>query len=177
MVLKTHFTTNIVALFILCRDIVNPSSMKQALIEGATRLNDNNMFEQGYGKLNIIKSMKILSEYTPKVTLSPPYIDFTEDYMWPYNTQSLYHTSFPAIVNVTILNGMGVTGRVIGKPTWHPYILQNGNLLNVSISYSDHLWPWSGWMGVKICELLICLFHYLLLKIIKLISIRLQLQP
>lgn len=124
--------------------------MKQALIEGATRLHDNNMFEQGYGKLNILKSMKILSEYIPKVTLSPPYLDFTEDYMWPYNTQSLFYTSVPTIVNVTILNGMGVTGRVANKPTWHPYIPQNGNLLNVSITYSEVLWPWSGWLGVRI---------------------------
>lgn len=129
---------------------MNPSSMKQALIEGATRLNDNNMFEQGYGKLNILRSMKILSEYTPKVTLSPPYIDFTEDYMWPYNTQSLFHTSVPTIVNVTILNGMGVTGILVNKPTWHPYTSQNGNLLNISITFSEVLWPWSGWMAVRI---------------------------
>lgn len=133
-----------------CSDYVNPSSMKQVLIEGATRLNDNNMFEQGYGKLNILKSMKIMSEYTPRVTLSPPYLDFTEDYMWPYSSQSLFHTSAPAIVNVTILNGMSVTGRLINKPTWHPYSSQHGDLLNVSISYPEVLWPWSGWMGVKI---------------------------
>ena len=132
--------------------MVNPSSMKQVLIEGATRLNDNNMFEQGYGKLNILNSLRLLRQYTPKVTLSPSYVDFTEDYMWPYNTQSLYYSSFPAIVNVTVLNGMDVMGKLINKPTWHPYISQNGNLLNVSISYSDVLWPWSGWMGVKIGE-------------------------
>lgn len=134
--------------------------MKQALIEGATRLNDNNMFEQGYGKLNILKSMKILSEYKPKVTLSPPYLDFTEDYMWPYSTQSLFYTSVPAIVNVTILNGMGVTGRVVNKPTWHPYILHNGPLLNISITYSDVLWPWSGWMGVKIGKFFVGFFFF-----------------
>lgn len=87
--------------------------MKQALIEGATRLNDNNMFEQGHGKLNILKSMKILSEYVPKITLSPSYLDFTEDYMWPFNTQSLYYTSTPVIANITILNGMGVTGKLV----------------------------------------------------------------
>lgn len=126
--------------------------MKQVLIEAATRLTDSNMFEQGYGKLNILKSMQLLTEYTPKVTMSPPYVDFTEDYMWPYNTQSLFYTSVAAIVNVTILNGMGVTGRIINSPTWHPYSLQNGNLLNISISYPDLLWPWSGWMGVKIGE-------------------------
>lgn len=38
----------------------------------------------------------------------------------------------------------------INKPTWHPYTTQNGNLLNISISYSEILWPWSGWMGVHI---------------------------
>ncbi|KAJ6645451.1 Membrane-bound transcription factor site-1 protease, partial [Pseudolycoriella hygida] len=131
-------------------DLINPSSMKQALIEGATRLNDNNMFEQGHGKLNILKSMKILSEYVPKVTLSPSYLDFTEDYMWPYNTQSLFYSSTPAIVNITILNGMGVIGKLINAPTWHPYTTQHGNLLNVSISYAEVLWPWSGWMGIHI---------------------------
>ncbi|XP_055385918.1 membrane-bound transcription factor site-1 protease isoform X2 [Condylostylus longicornis] len=105
-------------------DMINPSSMKQALIEGATRLTDNNMFEQGH--------------------------DFTEDYMWPYSTQSLYYSCSPVIANVTILNGMGVTGRVINKPTWHPYITQYGHLLNVSVTYSEFLWPWSGWMAVHI---------------------------
>lgn len=100
-------------ILIFHRDLINPSSMKQALIEGATRLTDNNMFEQGHGKLNLLKSMKILSEYVPRVTLSPSYLDFTEDYMWPYNTQSLFYTSLPVIVNVTILNGMGVTGTLV----------------------------------------------------------------
>lgn len=108
------------------------------------------MFEQGYGKLNILKSMKILSEYKPKVTLSPPYLDSTEDYMWPYSSQKLYHTCLPSIVNVTILNGVSVTGRIVSQPTWHPYILKNGHMLDVSISYSEVLWPWSGWMALKI---------------------------
>lgn len=135
--------------------MVNPSSMKQALIEGASRLANNNMFEQGHGKLNILKSMKILSEYTPRVTLSPAYLDFTEEYMWPYNSQSLFHTSLPVIVNVTILNGMGVTGKFVNQPTWHPYAALNGNLLNVSMTYSEVLWPWSGWLAIKIGKVII----------------------
>uniref|UniRef100_A0A182SSI7 Membrane-bound transcription factor site-1 protease n=1 Tax=Anopheles maculatus TaxID=74869 RepID=A0A182SSI7_9DIPT len=129
---------------------LNPASMKQALIEGAQRLTDNNMFEQGHGKLNILRSMKALAAYRPRVTLSPAYLDFTEDYMWPYTTQSLYYSSMPVIANVTILNGMGVIGRVITRPTWHPYSNEHGELLNVSISYSEQLWPWSGWMAVHI---------------------------
>ncbi|KFB49658.1 membrane-bound transcription factor site-1 protease [Anopheles sinensis] len=131
-------------------DELNPASMKQALIEGAQRLQDNNMFEQGHGKLNILRSMRLLSTYRPKVSLSPAYLDFTEDYMWPYTTQSLYFSAMPVIANVTILNGMGVTGRVINQPTWHPYSNEHGELLNISISYSEHLWPWSGWMAVHI---------------------------
>ncbi|XP_053670597.1 membrane-bound transcription factor site-1 protease [Anopheles nili] len=129
---------------------LNPASMKQALIEGAQRLPDNNMFEQGHGKLNILRSMKALAAYRPRVTLSPAYLDFTEDYMWPYTTQSLYYSAMPVIANVTILNGMGVIGRVINRPTWHPYSNEHGELLNVSISYSEQLWPWSGWMAIHI---------------------------
>jgi len=130
-------------------EFINPSSMKQALIEGASRLNDNNMFEQGHGKLNILKSIKILSQYQPKVTLSPTHLDMTDDYMFPYNTQPIYHTSQPMIVNVTILNGIAVTGHV-REVQWYPYQNENGNLLNVSISYSDILWPWSGWMSLHV---------------------------
>lgn len=130
-------------------DYVNPSSMKQALIEGATRINDNNMFEQGHGKLNILKSIKILSEYQPRVTLSPTHLDMTDEYMFPYNTQSIFYTMQPVIVNVTILNGISVTGRVT-EVHWYPYQNENGDLLNVSISHSDVLWPWSGWMSLHI---------------------------
>lgn len=130
-------------------DIINPSSVKQALIEGAARLNDNNMFEQGHGKLNILKSIKILSEYQPKVSFSPTHLDMTDDYQFPYSTQSMFYTMQPVIVNVTILNGIAVTGRV-AEVQWYPYQNENGNLLNISISYSDVLWPWSGWMSVHI---------------------------
>lgn len=34
-------------------DVLNPASMKQALVEGATRLDGPNMFEQGAGRLNL----------------------------------------------------------------------------------------------------------------------------
>lgn len=35
--------------------------------------------------------------------------------MWPYCSQPIYYGGMPTIVNVTILNGMGVTGRIIDK--------------------------------------------------------------
>jgi membrane-bound transcription factor site-1 protease len=56
----------------------------------------------------------------------------------------------PTIVNVTILNGQGVSGRVIGKPQWHPYTPQFGQYLDIALTFSELLWPWSGWMAVSI---------------------------
>lgn len=85
------------------------------------------------------------------MSLSPSYIDLSEcQYMWPYCTQPLYYTAIPTIVNVTILNGLGVSGHVVGKPEWYPYTPQFGQYLDVSVAHSELLWPWSGWMAVSI---------------------------
>lgn len=35
--------------------------------------------------------------------------------MWPYCSQPIYSGGMPTIINVTILNGMGVTGRIVEK--------------------------------------------------------------
>ncbi len=86
--------------------IINPASMKQALMSSARRLPGVGIFEQGAGKLDLLKAFQILTTYTPQATLSPPYVDMTEcQYFWPYCTQPLYHGAMPTIVNVTILNG------------------------------------------------------------------------
>lgn len=128
---------------------INPASMKQALMASARRLPGINMFEQGHGKLDLLKAYHILNSYTPQASLSPSYIDLGEcQYMWPYCTQPLYHGGMPTIVNVTILNGLGVSGRIISKPLWYPYIPQMGHYLEVSVVYSNILWPWSGWLAV-----------------------------
>ena len=64
------------------------------------------IFEQGAGKLDLLKAYQVLTTYTPQATLSPPYVDMTEcQYFWPYCTQPLYHGGMATIVNVTILNG------------------------------------------------------------------------
>ncbi|XP_054734324.1 membrane-bound transcription factor site-1 protease [Anastrepha obliqua] len=131
-------------------NLINPSSMKQILIEGAERLPDNNMFEQGHGKLDILKSMQLLLTYKPRITLSPEYLDFTESYMWPYSSQPIFYGSMPVIVNVTILNGIAVTGVIKYEPVWQPHTDRYGDVLNVAVSYSPSLWPWSGWMSVHI---------------------------
>lgn len=131
--------------------IINPASMKQALMASARRLPGVNMFEQGHGKLDLVKAYQVLSKYKPQASLSPTYIDLTEcQYMWPYCTQPLYYGAMPTIVNVTILNGMGVSGRIVEKPIWHPYTPQYGHHLNIAFTYSEVLWPWSGHLAVWI---------------------------
>ncbi|EDV97999.1 membrane-bound transcription factor site-1 protease [Drosophila grimshawi] len=131
-------------------DLVNPSSLKQVLIEGAEKLANYNIFEQGQGKLNLLKSMQLLLSYKPKISLIPSSLDFTSNYMWPYSSQPLFYGSTSAIVNVTILNGISVAGKVIGRPKWIPDLHNYGHFLKISTSYSELVWPWTGWMSVYI---------------------------
>ncbi|XP_044734219.1 membrane-bound transcription factor site-1 protease isoform X2 [Chrysoperla carnea] len=133
------------------QNIINPASMKQALMASARRLPGVNMFEQGHGKLDLLKAYQILKTYKPQVSLSPSYIDLSEcPYMWPYCTQPIYYGGMATIVNVTILNGLGVSGHVKGKPQWHPYTPQFGEYIDVSITHSELIWPWSGWLAISI---------------------------
>ncbi|RWS25436.1 membrane-bound transcription factor site-1 protease-like protein [Leptotrombidium deliense] len=132
-------------------NVINPASMKQALMASARRLPGVPIFEQGAGKLDLVRAYQVLQSYRPQATLSPSYLDLTDcPYFWPYCTQPIYYGGMPVIVNVTILNGMGVTGNIVGKPQWHPYIPQNGHYMDVAITHSEILWPWSGWMAVYI---------------------------
>lgn len=131
--------------------LLNPGSVKQTLMQTAKRLPGIPLFEQGAGKLDLIMAYTRLRNYTPHVTLSPPYLDLTEcPYMWPYCTQPIYYSGTPVIANITIINGMSVTGTIVSKPIWQPYLLDNGHYLNVSITHSEILWPWSGWLAVFI---------------------------
>ncbi|XP_002028387.2 membrane-bound transcription factor site-1 protease [Drosophila persimilis] len=131
-------------------ELINPASLKQVIIEGAEKLPTYNMFEQGQGKLSLLKSMQSLLSYRPKISLIPPLLDFTSNYMWPYSSQPLYFGSSVAIVNVTILNGISVTSRVVGAPKWIPDVDHNGHFLKISTRFSPILWPWTGWMSVYI---------------------------
>lgn len=132
-------------------NILNPASMKQALLASARRLPGVNMFEQGHGKLDLLRAYQVLNSYQPQASLSPSYIDLSEcQYMWPYCSQPLYYGALPTIVNVTILNGLGVSGKVVNKPVWHPYTPQFGHHIDVAFTHSEVLWPWSGWLAVSI---------------------------
>ncbi|XP_017072489.1 membrane-bound transcription factor site-1 protease [Drosophila eugracilis] len=128
-------------------DLINPASLKQVLIEGAEKLPHYNMFEQGAGKLNLLKSMQLLLSYKPKITLIPSYLDFTLNYMWPYSSQPLYYGSSVVIANVTVLNGISVTSQLVGTPKWIPDLDHHGQFLQISTQVSPIFWPWTGWLA------------------------------
>ncbi|KAL0905860.1 hypothetical protein M5K25_024305 [Dendrobium thyrsiflorum] len=130
------------------KDLLNPASMKQALVEAATKLSGPNIYEQGAGKLNLWGSYEILKEYMPRATLFPSVLDYEDcPYMWPFCRQPLYVGAMPVIFNATILNGMGVIGFVESPPTWHPFD-EVSNLLSIRFTYSDVIWPWTGFLAL-----------------------------
>lgn len=135
-------------------DMINPASMKQALMLSAKRLKDITIFEQGAGKLDLVGAYEALLSYKPTVTASPSYIDFGDcPYLWPYCSQPIYHGAMPFQINITLLNGMAVSGQFTARPTWHPHIDSSGRMadyLNVGLTYSKTLWPWSGWLALHI---------------------------
>ena len=68
----------------------------------------------------------------------------------PYCAQPIFAGAKPIIANVTILNGMGVIGWLDGPPQWEADNARNGDMIDVSTTYSERLWPWAGWLGVRI---------------------------
>ncbi|KAK8955374.1 hypothetical protein KSP40_PGU015142 [Platanthera guangdongensis] len=130
------------------KDLLNPASMKQALVESANKLSGPNMYEQGAGKLNLWSSYEILKDYKPRATIFPSVLDYEDcPYTWPFCQQPLYAGAMPVIFNATILNGMGVIGFVESQPTWHPFD-EVSNLLSIRFTYSDVIWPWTGFVAL-----------------------------
>ncbi|XP_057545645.1 subtilisin-like protease SBT6.1 [Amaranthus tricolor] len=128
--------------------ILNPASMKQALVEGAAKLSGANMYEQGAGRVDLLESYEILKNYKPRASIFPSVLDFMDcPYSWPFCRQPLYAGAMPVIFNVTILNGMGAIGYVSESPTWHP-VNEEGNLLSIRFTYSEVIWPWTGYLAL-----------------------------
>ena len=133
--------------------LINPASIKQILLESAQRVHHANIFEQGAGKLNLVKSFDLLKDYIekakPKATFYPSELDLTAcPYMWPFCSQPHYYSGMPLVFNVTVLNAMSASGRVIGEPYFEPG--KYGEILDVKFTYPRVMWPYSGWLGVHI---------------------------
>ena len=134
--------------------IINPASMKQALLEGADVLPGVRAAEQGAGRLNLAASAAVLAAYTPRASAFPASLDWRAcPYAWPLCKQPLAAGSgawaAPAMANVTLLNGMGVVGWVEGAPTFTP-TNEAGRALDVRFEWSPRLWPWSGYLAVYV---------------------------
>jgi membrane-bound transcription factor site-1 protease len=128
---------------------VNPASVKQSLVSTATLLPTLNIFEQGAGRLDLLRAVEFAQAYTPRVTLFPEAIDFTEcPYLWPYCDQPLFATAMPLVVNVTVLNGIGVSSRIVGPARW--ISIDSGDMLEVHARGSEQVWPWVGWLAVSV---------------------------
>ncbi|PPR80813.1 hypothetical protein GOBAR_AA39903 [Gossypium barbadense] len=129
------------------KEILNPASMKQALVEGAAKLTGPNMYEQGAGRVDL-ESYEILKSYQPRASIFPSVLDYTDcPYSWPFCLQPLYAGAMPVIFNATVLNGMGVIGYVHSPPIWHPSN-EEGNLLSIRFTYSEVIWPWTGYLAL-----------------------------
>lgn len=129
--------------------LVNPASVKQALLETAMRVPDANVFEQGAGRLQLEEAVAALQRGELRASFHPPAYDLTEcPYMWPYCVQPLYVGALPLTLNATLLNGMGVTGEFVGPIRWLPGI--NGERVQIAFERPSVLWPWSGWLAIRI---------------------------
>lgn len=139
--------------------IFSPASIRQALIESANPLTNENisLFEQGAGLLNLINAYKILlTRNAPKIALFPSNLDLRAEksehctYFWPLCAQPLYPTSLPLVINFTVLNGIGVSSKFFENPTFISDDAQHEGLLELAYSYPKLVWPWSGFLGIRI---------------------------
>jgi len=133
------------------RRLVNPASIKQALVQTATKAPDPGMFEQGHGLLNVVGAAEFLKNYMPQASIQPKELDLTPKncpYAWPYCTQPLYYSGMPIIVNMTLLNSMSVAGTVVGEPKWVAEKAADQSGLTVDFEYPDLVWPWVGYLAV-----------------------------
>lgn len=139
------------------RNLVNPASMKQVLVESARKVTGGagaGVFEQGAGALDVVAAFHLLSSYTPRASLLPPTLNLTDPYMWPYSRQPLFHGGKPAVFNVTVANGMGVTGYIRGVSYTEDRssrgYYDDVDMLDVQVEYDPVLWPWSGYLAISL---------------------------
>eukprot|EP00955_Chlamydomonas_euryale_P048609 354031-Chlamydomonas_euryale.AAC.5 len=65
--------------------------------------------------MDLEASARVLAAYSPRASAIPAALDMADcPYFWPYCAQPLYAGALPVVVNVTLLNGMGVVGWLEG---------------------------------------------------------------
>jgi membrane-bound transcription factor site-1 protease len=48
------------------------------------------------------------------------------------------------------LNGINVLGKINQAPKWQPSVDKSGHFLKLNFTYSTTLWPWSGFLAIKV---------------------------
>ncbi len=85
-------------------DVINPSSMKQSLMASARRLPGINMFEQGQGKLDLVKAYQTLRNYKPQAR-------YVTDRSWG-------RRDFRNARKFVLREGSGSNSRLVRVPEW-----------------------------------------------------------
>ena len=99
----------------------------------------------------LVGAANYLDGYTPRATLHPAEIDATRcGYSGPHCRRSVYKTGMPLVFNYTVLNGMGRNGVIHGEPRFVPKDASMARVLDVDFTFSDVLWPWTGFLGVYV---------------------------
>ena len=95
----------------------NVAAIKQLVMTTARREGgDITVFEHGEGLLDLPAALRALPSHRPHASLHPARVsNLPQDcpYLWPWCRQALYVGAQPVVANLTLLNSMGVTGRVI----------------------------------------------------------------
>ena len=158
------------------KKIKNIAAIKQILMNTASKLLKPSVFEQGAGILNISAAYKYLKTFEPHASLHPPHVsNLAQDcpYQWPWCTQSIYFGAQPFLANFTLLNSMGLRGKVksidwiecLGHDRVHcnrksynakkdpniPNLFQvDSSIFTIHVDHSEMIWPWTGYVGVSI---------------------------
>lgn len=131
--------------------LLNPASIKYALLAGAQRVNSAHMYEQGAGSVDLLASKRFMEHYKRAASAFPSSLDLAGGYYWwPLSRQPVYNGAMPTIVNITLLNGLNASGHVVKGPIFEP---SNGiaqETLDVAFEYSPKLSSWCGYLAVYI---------------------------
>ena len=108
-----------------------------------------------------LDAAQLVTEYRPHASVIPPTLDLSpcqptgapvlgDGYMWPLCAQPLYHGALPALVNLTVLNGMARVSSFSRAPVFLTSIAAHASLLEISFEHQQLLWPWGGTLGVAL---------------------------
>ena len=126
----------------------NPALLKQCLWATSSRIPETSIHAQGAGKLDPLALARCIQNAQPSITAIPAVLDLSDCYLFQFCTQPLYATAQPVVINVTILSSISVRCRLLSSPK-----LRHGKDINVDFSWSREIYPWVGWIGMRVTSL------------------------